>query len=139
MDHNAIAASVLSNAEIEFSRSGGPGGQNVNKLNTKVTARIGLDSIEGLSPAEMQLVKIKLANRIASTGELVVQVQEERSQGMNREIAIKKLVALITRAARRNPPRIPTKPTRASRERKLATKKVRTRIKTNRRPPSIEY
>lgn len=139
MDHNAIAASVLSNAEIEFSRSGGPGGQNVNKLNTKVTARIGLGSIEGLSPAEMQLVKIKLANRIASTGELVVQVQEERSQGMNREIAIKKLVALITRAARRNPPRIPTKPTRASRERKLATKKVRTRIKTNRRPPSIEY
>lgn len=135
MDSELLKSSIIANTQIDFARSSGPGGQNVNKVNTKVIARLKLSEIEGLRPVELELVRARLSNRITTEGELVVQVQEERSQSMNREKAIQKLVTLIERAARRSPPRIPTKPTRASKERKIVHKKIRSLIKRNRRGP----
>jgi ribosome-associated protein len=136
MDRSALRGSIFTKASVEFSRSSGPGGQNVNKVNTKVTARIALGDIEGLSDAERFLVLSKLANRITRENEIVIQVQEERTQGANREIALIRLADLVLKAAIRPHPRIRTKPTRASRERKLAAKKARGETKSNRRTPS---
>ncbi len=138
MDTELLTASIIANAEIDFSKSSGPGGQNVNKVNTKVTARVRIAAIEGLRPSEVELVQARLANRITTEGELVAHVQEERSQNMNREKAIQKLIMLVERAAKRDAPRIPTKPTKASKERKIVYKKIRSLTKKNRRSPPFE-
>jgi|GEM_PF-1508817 len=101
MNKELLAASILDNAVIDFARSSGPGGQNVNKVNTKVIARVPLCTLAGLDDKEMELVRTRLAGRINAKDEIVVSVQEERSQVQNRERALNKLIALIVAAARR--------------------------------------
>jgi len=138
MNRDALLHSLLEHIQLDFSRSSGPGGQNVNKLNTKVTARLCLADIEGLSPEELALVREKLSGRITVQDELVLAVQEERSQMRNREIAVARMADLLIRAARRPRLRIPTAPSRASKERKLAGKHIRGVSKRNRRKPSLD-
>jgi len=138
MNMELLAASILDNAAIDFARSSGPGGQNVNKVNTKVIARVPLCTLAGLDDKEMELVRARLAARINTEDEIVVSAQEERSQVQNRERALNKLIALIVAAARRMPPRIPTKPTRASKESKLTTKRRRATVKGYRQKPEAE-
>lgn len=138
MNLQRLAASIIDHAEIDYARSGGPGGQNVNKVNTRVIAHIALSRLEGLDEQELQLVRARLAGRITRSDELVVSVQEERSQLQNQRRALDRLVSLIVSAARRQAPRIPTRPTKASRERTLAHKRIRSQAKQLRQKPADE-
>ena len=126
--------SIRNASEISFSRSGGPGGQNVNKLNTKVTLRLRLSRIDGLSEAELERARGTLANRISSEDEIVISSDEERSQRTNLERAYFRVEALITQAARLPKHRRPTKPSKAAREKRLHAKQLQGRKKALRRP-----
>jgi ribosome-associated protein len=132
MNGELLRQSVRDQAEISLSRSGGPGGQNVNKLNTKVTLRLSLDKVEGLSEAELERSRAVLASRLRE-GALVLQSSEERSQRVNLERAYARAEALIASAARIPKKRRPTRPGKAARERRLAEKRARSELKQNRR------
>jgi len=118
-----LRQSIHSYAQAAFSRSGGPGGQNVNKVNTKVTLRLRLNELNGLSEIELERVKTLLANRITTEDEIVITSDEERSQRINLERAYFRLESLILNAARLPKIRKPTKPSRAAKEKRLEAKR----------------
>jgi len=119
-----LRQSIRAAAEPSFSRSGGPGGQNVNKVNTKATLRLRLCDIAGLTPAELERACGVLANRITGADEIVITADEERSQRTNLERAYFRLEALIASAGRLPKTRRPTKPSRAAKEQRLQEKRV---------------
>jgi ribosome-associated protein len=127
-----IRQSIHSGAETVFSRSGGPGGQNVNKVNTKVTLKLQLEKLTGLSEIEMERVRTVLVNRISYEGEIVIASDEERSQRTNLERAYFRMEALIATAARIPKRRRPTKPSKAVKEKRFQAKKRQARKKAER-------
>lgn len=108
-----------------FARSGGPGGQNVNKIESKVIVRWKVGESLAFSPEEKERIREKLRNRLNMEDEIVIHVDEERSQAQNKERAIERLNALIAQALVIPKKRRLTRPTRASKLRRLATKKKR--------------
>lgn len=132
MNRRDLITNIRKVSHQEFSRSGGPGGQNVNKVNTQVTLRVPVDLLD-LPAHESDRVKRRLANRCTESGELVIQVSDTRSQHANREIAVERAAELIATALRRPKRRRPTRPSAAARERRLNEKRRRSRIKQNRR------
>jgi ribosome-associated protein len=128
-------ALAIDPSEIEesFVRSGGPGGQHVNKTSTAVQLRFDVRRSPSL-PAEVRARLERLAGRrLTQDGVLVLVAQGERSQKRNREEALARLVALVRAAARPPAPRKPTRPTRASKQRRLADKKRHGTLKSLRR------
>ena len=124
--------------DLSFSRSSGKGGQNVNKVSTKVTASIKVDVLEGLDAAERSLLESRLANRISKEGFLAVTVQDTRSQLRNRDIAKTRLAAVIFGALKKTKKRVGTKPNRAAKERRLAGKRFAGLKKDTRRRPGTD-
>jgi len=128
MSIHRIESAVRSAAAFTFARSGGPGGQNVNKVSSKAVLRLALGrfaGISGLSETESALVREKLGRRLNDRGDLVLTVQDTRDQAKNREIAVRRAAALIAAALRRPKRRVKTRPGAGSREARLAAKKRR--------------
>ncbi|GET34475.1 aminoacyl-tRNA hydrolase [Prolixibacter bellariivorans] len=127
-------------AELKFSasRSSGAGGQNVNKVNTKVELRFHVESSVLLSPEEKSVLMRKLANRINKEGELILTEQNERSQLKNKEKVIDRFYRLINRALTPQKKRRATRPTMASRRRRLETKKQHSEKKSRRQNPRLD-
>jgi ribosome-associated protein len=125
--------------EESFVRSSGPGGQNVNKLSTAVQLRFDVRHSPSL-PGDVRERLVRLAgSRMTNDGVLVIIAQRHRTQPRNREDALDRLIELIRQAAVRPVKRRPTKPTKASRERRIEGKKRRAGIKHLRRSkPSFD-
>ena len=122
----------LNEIRVTFARSSGAGGQNVNKTSTKVIAHWPVGHSQVLTWEEKERLRIKLANKINNNDEVVVMSEEERSQPQNRALAISHLQSLVTQALRVPKKRRPTRPTKASKLRRLESKKIRSLVKAGR-------
>ena len=120
----------LSEIELRFSRSSGPGGQHAQRTESRVEAVLDLETTTALTPAQRK-------RAIAKAGPVIRAIaQDERSQWRNRELAVERLVDALRAALKVDRPRRPTSPTSASRERRLEQKRRQGEKKRLRRPPT---
>ncbi len=118
---------------FQASRSSGPGGQNVNKVSSKVELRFNIAESALLNDDEKAILAEKLANKLNKSGELVLVAQTDRSQLKNRETVIDKFYLIIEKALTPRKKRYKTRPTKASVEKRLESKRVQAKLKADRR------
>ena len=128
-----------SELRFEATRSSGPGGQSVNKTNSRITLKWNVTTSSALTHTQRSRIKQKLSSRIDKEGHIIIHAQSERSQFANREDACRRLADLVARALVVHKKRRPTGPSRGERERRLKAKKRRSSLKASRRHKPDEH
>lgn len=129
---------ILQETEYKAVRSSGAGGQNVNKVSSKVELHFMLAESQAFSEEEKQRINRKLQSRLTNAGELILQCDESRSQHRNKEIVTQRFLDLIKESLRKPKPRKKTKPTKAAKLKRLREKKKLSEKKSSRKDPLKE-
>lgn len=129
---------LTSELRFQTSRSSGPGGQNVNKVESRVEVRLSVPASRLLTDEQKERIFRKLSSALTEDGDLVVTEQRTRSQLKNKELAVQKLNNLLEKAFRDPKPRKATQPTRASAEERLQRKRISSERKASRQRKNWE-
>lgn len=141
MEHYPISGSnYITDADLteQFVRSSGPGGQNVNKVSTAVLLRFNLKNCETLSSYIKNRAAQLAGSRLTKSGDILIQADRFRTQDQNRDDARERLLKLLKQASERPKFRKPTRPTLASKRRRLDKKTQRASTKQNRKKPNLD-
>lgn len=126
---------LIQEATYKAVRSSGAGGQNVNKVSSKVELHFFIDASEALSEDEKTLLRDKLQSRLTKNNELILQSDESRSQHKNRELVTQRFLELVKQGLVKPKQRKKTKPSKASKLKRLREKKILSEKKNNRKDP----
>ena len=132
-----IINGLLSELNFRASRSSGAGGQHVNKVSSRVELRFDVPGSTWLTDVQKSRIQEKLASRITGQGELIVISEKSRSQHQNKEDGIERFLELLNQALKPEKKRVPTRPSKSSRHKRLEKKKQHSLKKEQRRKPDL--
>ena len=130
-------ASLFNECRVQAKANSCPGGSIVNKVSTRIELRFNIENSETLSEPEKAILIQKLGKSLPASGDIIIVSQEERSQYKNKERAIEKLLLLLEKYLKPEKPRHATKPSKASKEKRLQSKRIRSLAKEKRKPPDL--